>query len=70
MRAFSLYPTGKNDDPWEDARIAYEEVGSALWGAFLDEVDDLERQAQGVADERKAREIGKSVREFCRRHGA
>ena len=68
MRAFCLYPTGENDDPWEDTRNAYEEVGSALWCAFLDEVLDLERYvAQGVADERTAREIGKSVREICQR---
>lgn len=69
MRAFSLYPTGKNDNLWEDTRRAYEEVGSALWGAFLDEVDDWERHAQGVADEQKAREIGKLIKETCRRSG-
>ena len=71
MRAFSLYPTGKNDDPWQDVRTAYEEVGLALWGAFRDEVLDLDRRvAQGVvADERAAREIGKSVKEACQRLG-
>ena len=71
MRAFSPYPTGTKDDPWEDTRIACEEVGSALWLAFLDEVHDLERHVatQGVADEQTAREIGKSVKEACRRIG-
>ena len=70
MHAFSLYPTGEKDDPWEDTRSAYGEIGSALWRAFLDEVLDLERYAaQGVADERVARRIGKSVKEVCERLG-
>ena len=70
MHAFSLYPTGENDDPWEDTRNAYGEIGSALWCAFLDEVLDLERHiAQGVADEQTAREIRKSVKEVCRQLG-
>lgn len=45
------------------------EVVFALWCAFLDGVLDLERYAQGMVDERTARDTGKSVREACQRLG-
>ena len=60
--AFSLYPTGGGDDPWEDTRIAYEEVDYALWQARHDGVPELEKYTRGTENERPAQEFGKSIR--------
>ncbi len=46
MDAFALHPVGERDDPWEDVRIAYEEVGCALWDALLDLTPVLEQQTE------------------------
>ena len=69
MDAFSLYPTGENDDPWEDIRLAYEEVGFDLWCSFLEEIPELEKHTRGTENERKAQELAKSVRKTCERLG-
>lgn len=69
-RAFSLYPTGWGDDPWEDTRIAYSEVGYALWQALHDGVVDLEQFTKGTKDERTAQELGRLIRKTYRRLSA
>ena len=67
MATFSPYPAGDEDDPWEDIRIAYEEVGSALWEALHIGVSELEEQTQGTKNEQAAQDLGKSVREAYRK---
>lgn len=63
MDTFFLYPVGEEGDPWEDTRIAYEEVGLAFWEALHTGIFELEQQTRGTKDERAARNLGKSVRE-------
>lgn len=63
MDTFFLYPEEEEDDPWEDTRAAYKEVGFALWEALHAGVFELEQQAQGTKDEQAARDLGKSIRE-------
>ena len=70
MTTFSPYPAGDEDDPWEDIRIAYEEVGSALWEALHTGVSELEEQTRGTKNEQAAQDLGKSVREAYRKRTA
>ena len=63
MHAFSIFPTGKNDDPWENIRVAYDEVGAALWHVLLDWTPVLEEKTRGTKNEQKARELGRKTQE-------
>ena len=65
MHAFSIFPTGKNDDVWENIHTAYDEVGSALWDVLVDWTPVLEEQTRGTKNEQKARELGRKTREAC-----
>ena len=70
MNAFSLYPVGEKDDPWDDVRLAFQEVGDALWGAMLDYTPILEQRTRGTAKEQAARKLGATVRKEYERLGA
>lgn len=66
MSTFFPYPAEEEDDPWEDTRIAYKEVGFALWEALYTGVSELEQQTRGTENEQAARDFGKSVKEAYR----
>lgn len=70
MSTFFPYPEGEEDNPWEDTRIAYREVGFALWEALYIGSSELEQQTRGTKNQQAAQDLGKSVREAYRQRTA
>ena len=65
MSAFSLFPDSDDADPWEDIRLAYQEVGDSLWQALRDDLPRLEQETQGTQHERAARKLARNIRQSC-----